>query len=102
LHSHDFREASEFKGKTVCLVGSGYSAEDICMQMLKYGAKRCIITYRTNPSNIVNLKDNLSHKKLFQKIEGSKLIFEDGDEEEVDALILCTGYNHNFPFYPRI
>lgn len=42
LHAHDFRDALEFKGKNVLLVGSSYSAEDIGSQCYKYGAKQII------------------------------------------------------------
>ena len=32
LHSHDFRNAEEFRGKDVLVLGSSYSAEDIALQ----------------------------------------------------------------------
>ena len=32
MHSHDFRDAAEFKGRRLLVVGSSYSAEDIAMQ----------------------------------------------------------------------
>ena len=31
-------------------------------------------------------------------MKGSKAIFKDGHEQETDAVILCTGYLHHFPF----
>ena len=34
-HAHDFRDASEFEGKRLLLIGSSYSAEDIAMQCVK-------------------------------------------------------------------
>ncbi len=46
LHAHDFRDALEFKGKSVLLVGSSYSAEDIGSQCYKYGAKQIYSCYR--------------------------------------------------------
>jgi hypothetical protein len=33
LHAHDFRDALEFKGKRMLLVGTSYSAEDIGSQV---------------------------------------------------------------------
>ena len=45
LHAHDFRDALEFKGKDVMVVGSSYSAEDIGSQCWKYG---CLLY--TSPS----------------------------------------------------
>jgi len=42
LHAHDFRDANEFAGKTLLLVGASYSAEDIALQCIKSGAT-CVI-----------------------------------------------------------
>ncbi len=47
LHAHDFRDALEFKGKDILVVGSSYSAEDIGSQCYKYGAKSITSSYRT-------------------------------------------------------
>ena len=49
LHAHDFRDAVEFKGKTVLIVGSSYSAEDVGSQCYKYGAKQIYSCYRSQP-----------------------------------------------------
>ncbi len=32
------------------------------------------------------------------RLEGKKAIFKDGHTQEIDALILCSGYLHHFPF----
>ena len=39
LHAHDFREAREFEGKDILILGTSYSAEDIGSQCWKYGCK---------------------------------------------------------------
>lgn len=36
-----------------------------------------------------------------QKFEGKKVIFEDGLEEEYDAVIACTGYYLSHPFFDK-
>ncbi|MCY4067483.1 MAG: NAD(P)/FAD-dependent oxidoreductase, partial [Rhodospirillaceae bacterium] len=33
-----------------------------------------------------------------QKVEGNTCTFKDGSTADVDAIILCTGYLHHFPF----
>ena len=35
---------------------------------------------------------------LLQKVVGKTAHFKDGSTKDVDAIILCTGYLHNFPF----
>ena len=49
LHAHDFRDAREFAGKDLLLLGSSYSAEDIGSQCWKYGAKSITVAYRNAP-----------------------------------------------------
>ena len=34
LHSHDFRDAEEFRNKNVIVLGSSYSAEDIAYNVI--------------------------------------------------------------------
>ncbi|MEI7969893.1 MAG: NAD(P)/FAD-dependent oxidoreductase [Betaproteobacteria bacterium] len=97
LHAHDFRDALEFKGKDVLIVGASYSAEDIGSQCYKYGARSITSCYRTSamgydwPANWEE-KPNLTH------VDGKRVFFSDGSSKEIDAIILCTGYLHHFPF----
>jgi len=98
MHAHDFRSAEEFKNKTIVLIGSSYSAEDISLQLYKYGAKKCIISYRKNPMGY-KWPAAIVEKPALIKVEGSnKFHFTDGTIEEVDDVIFCTGYQHYFPF----
>jgi len=34
------------------------------------------------------------------KVDGKTAFFKDGSTKDVDAIILCTGYRHYFPFLP--
>ena len=99
LHAHDFRDALEFKGKNVLVVGASYSAEDIGSQCWKYGAKSVTSCYRTKPMGFKWPK-NWEEKPLLTKIEGKTVTFKDGSTKDIDAIILCTGYLHHFPFLP--
>ena len=49
LHAHDFRDALEFKGQDVLIIGRSYSAEDIGSQCYKYGARSVTASYRSRP-----------------------------------------------------
>ena len=99
LHAHDFRDALEFKDKNVMVVGSSYSAEDIGSQCWKYGAKSITVCYRTNPIGF-NWPDNWEEKPILERVEGSTCYFKDGTSKDMDAIILCTGYRHNYPYLP--
>ena len=97
MHSHDFRDAEEFRDKNVVILGSSYSAEDVSLQCYKYGAKSVTIGYRNNPMGF-NWPDGMKEVHYLDKIEGNKAIFKDGTIQDMDVLILCSGYLHHFPF----
>ncbi len=99
LHSHDFRDALEFKGKNIMVVGRSYSAEDIGSQCWKYGCKSVTVCYRSGPMHF-HFPDNWEQKPLLERVEGSTCHFKDGTSKEIDVIILCTGYLHHFPFLP--
>ena len=99
LHAHDFRAADEFAGKDVLLVGSSYSAEDIGIQCFKYGARSVTFSYRTRPMGFA-WPEGFEEKPLLTRLVGKTACFKDGSSREVDAIVLCTGYQHSFPFLP--
>ncbi len=100
MHAHDFRDALEFKDKDVLIVGRSYSAEDIGSQCWKYGARSVTATYRSKPMGFT-WPANFEERPLLQKLVGKTAHFKDGSTKEVDAIILCTGYQHYFPFLPE-
>ncbi len=97
LHSHDFRDAEEFRGKDVVVLGSSYSAEDIALQCYKYGAKSVTIGYRNNPMGF-KWPEGMKEVHYLDRLEGNKAVFKDGHEQNTDAIILCSGYLHHFPY----
>jgi trimethylamine monooxygenase len=99
LHAHDFRDALEFKGKDVLLIGSSYSAEDIGIQCHKYGANSITFSYRTKPMGF-DWPQGFEEKPLLTKAVGNIAHFKDGSTKKVDAIVLCTGYQHHYPFLP--
>ena len=99
VHAHDFRDAREFAGKDILVMGSSYSAEDIGSQCWKYGAKTVTSCYRTEPMGF-KWPDNWEEKPALVKLDGKTAIFQDGSRKDIDAIIMCTGYKHYFPFLP--
>ncbi|MCR8923785.1 NAD(P)/FAD-dependent oxidoreductase [Dasania sp. GY-MA-18] len=99
LHAHDFRDACEFAGKDLLLIGSSYSAEDIGTQCHKYGAKSVTFSYRSKPMGF-DWPDSFAEVPLLTEVVDKTAHFIDGSSKDVDAIILCTGYQHHFPFLP--
>ena len=99
LHAHDFRDACEFQDKRLLIIGTSYSAEDIASQCYKYGCKSLVLSYRTSPMQY-KWPDKFVTVPLLTRVDGKTAHFKDGSTHDVDAIILCTGYKHCFPFLP--
>ena len=99
LHAHDFRDAMEFKGKDILIVGTSYSAEDIGSQCWKYGCKSVTVSHRTAPMGF-KWPSNWQEVPLLTRVDTDTAYFKDGLSKKVDAIILCTGYQHHFPYLP--
>lgn len=97
LHSHDFRNALEFKDRDVMVIGASFSAEDIGSQCWKYGARSVTACYRNKPMPF-QWPGNWDTKPLLDHVDGKTCYFIDGTSKDLDAIIFCTGYLHYFPF----
>ena len=97
IHAHDFRNAREFTRQRLLLVGGSYSAEDIALQCYKFGAEQVTISYRSRAMGF-KWPEGIREVPLLERIEGKTCFFKDGSFTEVDAIILCTGYQMHFPF----
>ena len=97
LHAHDFRDAGQFAGQNLLIIGGSYSAEDIGLQCHKYGAKSVTISYRTAAMGF-KWPETMREVPLLIKLDGKTAHFQNGESVDVDAIIFCTGYLHSFPF----
>jgi len=66
----------------------------------KYGCRDIVMCYRTNPLPY-KWPEGFSTKPLLQSVNGKTCTFVDGSTKDVDAIILCTGYKHIFPFLEK-
>jgi trimethylamine monooxygenase len=79
------------------LIGRSYSAEDVGSQCYKYGARFIANSYRTKPMGF-KWPENWEEKPLLMRVDGKTCHFKDGTSRDFDAIIMCTGYLHYFPF----
>jgi trimethylamine monooxygenase len=91
IHSHDFRDANEYKEQRLSIVGASYSAEDITLQCLKFGAKNIVTSYRSKPMNF-KWQSGIEERPLITRIDNNNVHFKDG------TIILCNGYRYQLPF----
>ena len=56
--------------------------------------------WRTKPMGF-HWPEGMEERPLLTKLEGKTAHFKDGSSQEVDAIILCTGYQHIFRSWRR-
>ena len=90
---------AKFKKQDVLVVERSFSSEDIASQCYKFGAKSITISYRSNPIGY-KWPETIEEVPLLEHVEanGRTCRFKGGFVKDFDAIILCTGYLHDFPF----
>ena len=96
LHSHDFRQSQVFKGDRILVIGGSYSAQDLALQTIKYGAAK-VICSSTKPMALKWPK-GIEERAIVQKFDNNTAYFKDGSSAEIDVVLFCTGYQLHFPF----
>ena len=100
IHAHEFRGAERLAGQRVLLIGGSYSAEDIGVQAHKMGARHVTMSYRSRPQGFA-WPDGVDEVPEILRFDGAEVSFVDGQCREFDAVVLCTGYLHHYPFLPN-
>ncbi|KAG5806748.1 hypothetical protein H9Q74_008548 [Fusarium xylarioides] len=109
IHTKQYRRPEQFEGKTVGVVGGGASAYDVCRETSDT-AKRVIQSTRGGdfdlppsmfPSSVEHVGE--IEKFVLEKDEAggvkSRVLLADGKVlDDVDAVVLATGYLTSYPF----
>ncbi len=76
MHAHDFRDAREFAGKDLLILGTSYSAEDIGSQCWKYGAKSITVAHRNAPMGY-DWPQNWKEVPRLERVDETTAYFKD-------------------------
>ncbi|XP_002735404.1 uncharacterized protein LOC100377826 [Saccoglossus kowalevskii] len=96
VHSHHYRHPEDYKDKNIVLLGAGASGIDVALDIAPC-ARRVILSHNKNPL-VSALPENMSQAPGIKYLKDNKVIFKNDQEEEIDVLMLCTGYKYSFPF----
>ncbi|KAL3043147.1 hypothetical protein OYC64_020961 [Pagothenia borchgrevinki] len=97
LHSHSYRSAESFSGKTVIVLGAKASGLDISMELANAGAQ--VRLSFSGPPLTFPLPDGIQEAGLVEAVERDGSIrFQDGSSDPADVLLFCTGYVFSFPY----
>jgi len=79
------------------IIGSSLTAEDVAVQLYKYGARKIIATYLHRPMGL-KWPEEIEERPILRKVQAKTVFFSDDSTATVDAIIFCTGYQHHYPF----
>ncbi|XP_014236062.1 flavin-containing monooxygenase FMO GS-OX5-like [Trichogramma pretiosum] len=96
LHSHIYRYPQEFEGKTVLVLGAGFSGIDISQDMSPYVNK--IYLSHNKPKIQSRLPKNVEQVAGLASVNGSTLILRDNSTLQADVILFATGYLFSYPF----
>ncbi|KAI9807203.1 MAG: hypothetical protein M1825_005921 [Sarcosagium campestre] len=104
-HSSSFRTTEDFKGKKVLVVGNAASGLDIGAHIAQVCRKPLLVSQRS--VSYLSPLPELWRKELPEIAEfiteNRRVRFIDGTiEDDVDAIVFCTGYFYSFPFFSSL
>ena len=100
IHSHSYRDPASFKDLKVLVVGAGPSGQDITLDL----ANHANTVYLGNRGSKISCKlpANIEQLPTISSIRGDGMVcFFNQEERQVDSIILCTGYEFEFPFLAK-
>uniref|UniRef100_A0AC35F690 Flavin-containing monooxygenase n=1 Tax=Panagrolaimus sp. PS1159 TaxID=55785 RepID=A0AC35F690_9BILA len=101
IHSHDYRKAQNYKDKIIAIIGAGASGTDIGIQIGKY-AKKVYLCHHNYKSTQIQLPKTLKIVPGVKDANKDSLILTDGTIlQDIEAVILCTGYRYSYPFFDK-
>ncbi|XP_029028444.1 uncharacterized protein LOC114868939 isoform X2 [Betta splendens] len=97
LHSHLYRFAEPFSGRSVVVLGAKASGLDISMELARVGAK--VILSHRRPRLTFPLPCGIQQSSEVVAVEADgRIRFQDDSRSHADVLMFCTGYVYKFPF----
>ena len=63
IHSGELRNPEQFKSLDVLVLGFGISGEDISTMLIKFGAKRVVLSYHRKPGKVKQFPEGVSIKQ---------------------------------------
>ena len=106
-HSKQYRRPDPYTGKKVIIVGNSASGVDIASQVASVCKHPILNATRSDSplSYTAEYKKNVSEiEEFLPPSEGVRAVrFVDGHvEDNVDAVLFCTGYYYSFPFLSSV
>ena len=98
-HAKDYTRPDHFKGEQVLIWGGNASALDLVREISTTASHVYWCGHADSMADIAADLPQVSIKPDPIHVEGSRVTLKSGEQlNNVDALLLCTGYRYRFPF----
>ena len=102
-HSRYYRDPSHFSNKKVLVIGNAASGIDIANQISNFSLNPVLNSHRSVPmftpkSSIEGVPEIAEFLPVLSGHSRAVRFIDDRIEEEIDAVIFCTGYLYSYPF----
>ncbi|XP_037044478.1 senecionine N-oxygenase-like [Bradysia coprophila] len=95
IHSHDFRNAENFVGEKVLVIGSGSSGIDL-VALLSQTANH--VTWSRRSDKLKFPYKNVTYKPDVKRFTKTGAEFADDTAEDFTVIFYATGFNFDYPF----
>uniref|UniRef100_A0A182FBL7 Flavin-containing monooxygenase n=2 Tax=Anopheles albimanus TaxID=7167 RepID=A0A182FBL7_ANOAL len=95
IHSREYRRSVDFSNQRVLVVGGGHSGVDIAPDLANY-ASRVVLSHRCKIP--VHTGNRVVQRPEVRLLTAAGATFVDGETEDFDVIIYCTGYRYSVPF----
>ncbi|CZS97226.1 uncharacterized protein RAG0_06392 [Rhynchosporium agropyri] len=107
MHSKEYRTAHEFDKKKVLVVGSGPSYWDMSQEISKVCKGDLLVSVKQDEAIVLSSKKQRQVSEVSWISKASKLVLFKGGKnsiapQDIDIILLCTGYLYDFPMFPCI
>lgn len=101
LHSHYYRDPQNYKGtKNAVVLAGGLSSRDISLDLTST-CQQVYLCHRLGRKTYHNPPDNFQERPTISHVKenGDFVLTNDDVIQNVDLLVICTGYHMDFPFF---
>ncbi|KAG5187668.1 hypothetical protein JKP88DRAFT_353660 [Tribonema minus] len=105
MYANEYDEAGGLEGQSVLCVGARASGTDIAREVAEVAAEVHVSDRSRKGGSTFRggLHGNIARHPGVEKFTGDKgVLFTDGTTADVDTVVLCTGYEYNFPFLEQV
>ncbi|CAM9225821.1 unnamed protein product [Phaeothamnion confervicola] len=99
LHSRDYDAPEPFRGQRVLCIGARASGTDLAREISEVAKEVRVCDTSVTETTRGGAGHNIwRHPAITAFSGGTAVSFADGSAADVDAVVLCTGFDYDFPF----